>query len=53
MIKDEVDSASGDIKDDDDSSISGSDRSCPPTPLECATDISHSESKYSMLYGDN
>ncbi|PSN51389.1 hypothetical protein C0J52_04453 [Blattella germanica] len=48
-IKDEVDSASGEIhpheeeEDDDSSSVSGSERSCPPTPIDSHTDVSHSE----------
>ncbi|KAJ9594039.1 hypothetical protein L9F63_014516, partial [Diploptera punctata] len=46
-IKDEVDSASGDLHphedDDDSSSVSGSEQSCPPTPLDSHTDVSHSE----------
>ncbi|XP_063245086.1 GRAM domain-containing protein 2B-like [Bacillus rossius redtenbacheri] len=42
----EMDSVSGDIplNDDDDDSSTGSEHSCPPTPLEIATEISHSES---------
>jgi len=43
-----VDSASGDIhpnEDDDSSSGSGSEHSCPPTPVDSHTDVSHSESK--------
>ena len=50
-----MDSASGDIhpneEDDDTSSVSGSERSCPPTPLDSHTDVSHSESKkYDNFY---
>jgi hypothetical protein len=46
-LKDEVDSASGDIhlNEDDSSSGSGSEHSCPPAPVDSHTDVSHSESK--------
>lgn len=42
-----MDSASGDIhpNEDDSSSGSGSEHSCPPTPVDSPTDVSHSESK--------
>ncbi|GLG94887.1 Uncharacterized protein GBIM_01974 [Gryllus bimaculatus] len=45
VMKSEVDSVSGDIQlpEDEDSSMSGSEHSCPPTPIDCPTDISHSE----------
>lgn len=47
LQKYEVDSASGDIhpNDDDSSSGSGSEHSCPQEPVEINTDVSHSESK--------
>jgi hypothetical protein len=46
-LKDEVDSASGDIpvNEDDSSSGSGSEHSCPQAPVDSHTDVSHSESK--------
>lgn len=47
-LKDEADSASGDIHphDDEDSSFgSGSEHSCPLAPVDSHTDVSHSESK--------
>ncbi|XP_069677366.1 uncharacterized protein [Periplaneta americana] len=56
-MKDEVDSASGDIhpneEDDDSSSVSGSERSCPPTPIDSHTDVSHSEGYPSKLPNGN
>ncbi|GFG28296.1 hypothetical protein Cfor_11311, partial [Coptotermes formosanus] len=50
-LKDEVDSASGDIhlNEDDSSSGSGSEHSCPPAPVDSHTDVSHSESCASTL----
>ncbi|XP_033609482.1 GRAM domain-containing protein 2B isoform X3 [Cryptotermes secundus] len=54
-LKDEVDSASGDIhpNEDDSSSGSGSEHSCPPTPVDSPTDVSHSESCTSRLPNGN
>lgn len=49
VMKDEVDSASGDVKDDDDSSVSGSDRSCAPSSLECNTNIKQPEAGCTKL----
>lgn len=50
-LKDDVDSASGEIhpNEDDSSSGSGSEHSCPPTPVDSPTDVSHSESCTSRL----
>ncbi|XP_049937850.1 GRAM domain-containing protein 2B-like isoform X1 [Schistocerca serialis cubense] len=53
VMKDEVDSASGDVKDDDDSSVSGSDRSCAPSSLECNTNINQPEAGCTKLPNGN
>ncbi|XP_049765132.1 GRAM domain-containing protein 2A-like isoform X2 [Schistocerca cancellata] len=53
VMKDEVDSASGDVKDDDDSSVSGSDRSCAPSSLECDTNINQPEAGCTKLPNGN
>ncbi|XP_066992753.2 GRAM domain-containing protein 2B isoform X2 [Anabrus simplex] len=53
QVVNEVDSVSGDVNlpEDEDSSLSGSERSCPPTPLDCPTDLSHSETEPKLPNG--